>query len=231
MFLVSASIFSAMYPAFTQLVANQNEVSLKQLYHKGSQAMTTLLVPAALVISFFSKDILEVWTQNKELAAQVAPVLSVIVLAAAFSGIRYLAYALQLSHGWTRLTVVSNLTAMVFLFAALQMVVPLGGIQGAALSFLIVNAVYTFSYVYIMHRKVLRFEFYKWLTADLLIPAVAAFVVVLCFWLIKPMDMNDTSKVIWILLAEGAGTLAAAMVAPAVRRDLGSMFNAIYARH
>ena len=229
MFLVSASIFSAMYPAFTQLIASQNEVSLTQLYHKGSQAMTVLLVPAALVISFFSKDILEVWTQNSALATQVAPILSVIVVAAAFSGIRYLAYALQLSHGWTRLTVFSNLIAIVFLFAALQIVVPLSGVQGAALAFLIVNALYTFFYVYIMHRKVLKMEFYKWLSADFILPSVAAFSIVLCFWLLKPMDMNDLSKLMWILLAEGLSTLAAVMFAPVVRREMTSLYNAIFA--
>jgi len=46
-------VFSALFPRFSQLVSLNDENGLKELYHKSCQFMSVMILPAAIVVSFF----------------------------------------------------------------------------------------------------------------------------------------------------------------------------------
>ena len=57
-------VFLSIYPRFTQLVSINDQEGLKRLYHKSCQFMSVLILPVAIVIAFFSYEIILLWTQN-----------------------------------------------------------------------------------------------------------------------------------------------------------------------
>jgi O-antigen/teichoic acid export membrane protein len=108
-------LFIARYPRFTQLVSQGDEEGLKQLYHRGCQLVSVLVLPVAVVMAVFSKEILLWWTQNPATAAQTAPLLSLLVIGTALNGMMNLPYALKLAYGWTPLAFYINVVTVAVL--------------------------------------------------------------------------------------------------------------------
>jgi len=46
-------VFSALFPRFSQLVGINDQAGLKELYHKSCQFMSVMILPVAIVVSFF----------------------------------------------------------------------------------------------------------------------------------------------------------------------------------
>ena len=54
-------ISSAYFPKFTQLVSSAKESNLITLYHQGCQLLAVFVLPTAITIAVFSKEILTLW--------------------------------------------------------------------------------------------------------------------------------------------------------------------------
>ena len=58
------AVFTSIYPRLTQLVSINDQDELKRLYHESCQFVSVLILPAAIVIALFSKELLLLWTQS-----------------------------------------------------------------------------------------------------------------------------------------------------------------------
>ncbi len=220
LYVIIGSVYTSAYPRFIQLLASREELALKRFYHKSCQMMTVLVMPLAMVISFFSLQILQVWTRDGTVAGQSAPILSILVIGTALNGMMSLPFALQLSHGWTRLAAAMNLVAIIILLPALVLAVRSYGASGAAVIWLLLNAGYLVFGLFLMHRKVLRGELRQWVVSGFVLPSLASFSVMICFWLAFPEDLGSAGQLLWIASAGVIACLAAALAAPAIRDDI-----------
>jgi O-antigen/teichoic acid export membrane protein len=214
-------LFSAVYPRLTQLVENNDEVALKQLYHKSCQFMTVLVMPIALVVSAFSGTIMRVWTQNEPVSLNAAPILSLLIIGTALNGMMNIPYALQLAHGWTRLSIVSSVMAISVLIPLLLVVVPVYGPVGAAAIWILLNTGYILFNVPIMHAKLMKGEFGRWLFTDFGLPAIATLLVVALLRVMMPADMGVAGEICWIILVFSLALGASILAAPAIRVYVG----------
>jgi len=96
-------VFSALFPRFSQLVSANDEKGLIELYHKGCQFMSVVILPAAIVVALFSSEILLLWTGDPITVANTHLVVSILIVGTALNGLMNLPYALQLAYGWTTL--------------------------------------------------------------------------------------------------------------------------------
>jgi len=85
-----------------------------------------------------------------------------------------LPYFTMVAHGWTRLSLVSNIVAAMVLLPALLLVVPRYGAPGAALVWIVLNLGYIVFQVPLLHRRILRGEMARWYFADLALPLLCA---------------------------------------------------------
>ena len=115
LYLVVAPIFTAVFPRFTQLVVTGDDAALCTLYHQSCQFVSVLLLPVALVIAFFAREILQVWTRNPAVVENAHRVVSLLVIGTALNGLMNVPYALQLANGWTRLALYQNIVAVALL--------------------------------------------------------------------------------------------------------------------
>jgi len=65
-------MFNTIFPRFSALVAAGDDRNLLEMYHGSTQVMAVMLLPTAIVISLFSKEIMLLWTGNPEIAEDVA---------------------------------------------------------------------------------------------------------------------------------------------------------------
>ena len=166
-------VFFSIYPRFTQLVSINELDQLKILYHKSCQFIAVLVLPVAVVISLFSYELILLWTQNPLTAERTHLIVSIMICGTALNGVMNPPYALQLAFGWTKLSVLKNIVALL-IFAPLIILLTMHyGVIGAASAWLILNIGYVCFEIPIMHGRILRTEMWSWYWNDVSIPIVA----------------------------------------------------------
>ena len=154
--LLITPMFNTIFPRFSSLVAAGDEKSLLEMYHGSTQVMAVMILPAAVVIAFFSREIMLLWTGSPEIANNTAPIVSILVGGTALNGLMNLPYALQLSHGWTRIGLAINTMFILTLVPAIIFMTMHYGAAGAASVWLGLNGIYMVIGVPLTHRRLLE---------------------------------------------------------------------------
>lgn len=194
--LIVNPIFSALFPRFSQLVASGEEKNLIKLYHKSCQFLSVLVLPVAITISFFAKDILTLWIGDSVVVQNSHPILSLLIIGTAFNAIMTLPYTMQLAYGWTKLAIYKNIIAVIFLIPLMVWMVHMYQGVGAAWVWIILNLGYFIFEVPIMHRWLLKSEMGKWYRRDIILPTLIVTAIVLIAYVILP---GSSSNIIVLL--------------------------------
>jgi len=206
-------IFSALFPKFTQLVASGDEGQLAILYHKGCQLLAVLVLPVAITIAFFSKDILTLWLGSSTAAQHSHQILTLLMIGTALNALMTLPYALQLAHGWTKLAIYKNIIAVILLVPMMIWMVQMYQAIGAAWVWIILNLGYLIFEVPVMHRRILKDEMGKWYRRDIIAPIVIVAIVAVAARAIFPEESSKLIMMAGVLLALALSGLLSAWYA------------------
>jgi O-antigen/teichoic acid export membrane protein len=167
-----APIFNATAPRFASLVAQNDERSLRNLYHFSTQIMVVTIVPIGCAIGAYMYEVILVWQGSTDLAAQIAPMSRLLIVAAMLNGLMSMPYALQLAYGWSDFSAKIGLLMLAVLIVIYFLTVPTHGAIGAAFAWLMANVVYFVLGVPVTHTRILKGEALRWYLDDLLLPLV-----------------------------------------------------------
>lgn len=210
-------MFNALYPRYSRLVAVDNQKTLVQLYHLSNQSLVVVVAAVSAVLIFFARDVLYLWTGNANMAAKAAAPLAILVAGTGLNGFMNLPYALQLAHGWTRLTIGTNLVALILGIPFCIWAVSHYGIIGAACLWLGINFGFFIIGIPLMHRRLLHGQMTKWYLQDILPPVIAAAAIALAAAWIAPALSRNLAGILWLAIISTATLLAATLAAPLVR--------------
>lgn len=230
LYMVISPLFSLMYPRFSALLQAGNEQAVAEYFHLSSQVMAVLVIPAAVVMAMFSKQILYIWTRDAAISEQGAMVLSLLVLGNACNGIMNIPFALQLASGWTSLSFWINVAAISFLAPATWYFASKYGVIGGAAVWCGLNAGYVFVTPQFMHRRLLQTEKLAWLKWDVLVPVIMVFLVV---GLLRDIDLTGFSRpgmAMIIMLFWVGAVLTVLLVLPMARARVISSMKTIITR-
>ena len=199
LFQLIGPIAQSYFPKLTQLWILNKESELKAMYHQGAQLMSIVLVPAGLMLIFFSEQILYAWTGDSHLAHKSSLLVAILATGTILNGLMHLPYMLQLASGWSMLAVKINLVAVIILVPVISWITPQYGSIGAACIWVVINAGYLVFGIHFMHLRLLPLEKKKWYIWDLLIPSFSAMVVVLISYFIHP-QLDRLLDILWILI-------------------------------
>jgi O-antigen/teichoic acid export membrane protein len=211
-------VFTAVFPRFSQLISLQDEIRLKELYHKSCQLMSVMILPPAVVVALFAPEILLLWTGSPLTVTNTHTLVSLLMIGTALNGLMNLPYALQLSYGWTKLPFYTNVIATIVLVPLIFVFVNLYGAVGAAMAWILLNSGYVFIMIQIMHRRLLQGEQWRWYLNDVGKPLFVALAVALCWRIILPTEISKIPMLI-ALTGVSLTTLAAAVAATPSTRD------------
>jgi O-antigen/teichoic acid export membrane protein len=215
--LLGGPVFNAIFPRFTSLIALNDDIGLKLLYHQSSQLMAVLVLPVAAVLSFFSFDILFLWTGSVKIAAAASPIVSLLVIGMALNCLMAMPYALQLSHGWTSIGLRINTFLIITLVPAIYFMTTRYGVMGAAAAWVILNSIYMLIGVPLTHRRLLKGEMGRWFIKDIILPFGAALLIGGAGrWLIAS-PMPPATAIISLTVILLSTLTASALVAPHIR--------------
>lgn len=227
--MIVGPITAGIYPRLVELATGDSQVALVSVYHQGSQLITILSAPAAILLSFFPTGVLFIWSGNVSLAENTASILSVLTLGTFLNLLMWMPYQCQLAHGWTSLSLKINIAAVVALVPAMIWVVPRYGAMGAAWIWVTLNTAYVLIGVQLMHRRLIPKEKWRWYFEDLLLPISGAIGVVLVAQQLQPTSYQDRSQWATFLLITGVlAMVASTVLAQRIRTYLSTLMRRVF---
>lgn len=164
--IVSTPISYALIPRLTTLSAEGDEAGLYSLYSNATQIMGMIAVPAALVLAFFSEQVLWAWTGDIDIAREAGPILSLYALGNVVLALAAFPYYLQFAKGDLKLHLIGcTLYIVLFVPVLIWATINYGAI-GAGYSWLAIN---TMSFVFLapkVHRRFAKGLHLQWLLRD-----------------------------------------------------------------
>jgi O-antigen/teichoic acid export membrane protein len=212
-------MFNTIFPRFSSLVAVGDEKSLLAMYHGSTQVMAVMILPAAAVIALFAREIIILWTGSPEIVDNTASIVGILVGGTALNGLMHLPYALQLSHGWTRIGLAINSLFIIAIVPSIVFMTMHYGAAGAASVWLGMNGIYMAIGVPLTHRRLLKGEAFRWFAKDISIPLVGSFLIAgIARWAFP--DFESSSRLVLaslLLLVFTLTVLGTALCTPATR--------------
>lgn len=211
-------VFTAYYPRLTELATKDDQPALGRVYHQGCQLMAVAILPVTLILAFFSKEILELWTRNPDVVAKSSLLISLLVIGNALNGLMNLPYALQLAHGWTKLAFYQNVIAVIVLAPAIYFSTLRWGAVGAAGVWIVLNSAYLLIGVQVMHRRLLVTEKSGWYANDVGKILLAVLVVAGIARVLMADHLGGIAKIMILVVTLGMATVAAVFSADTLRK-------------
>ena len=216
--LLSMPITSSLHPKLAQLYSANDLVKLNDIYRYGSRTLIMVLVPSALVMSFFSTQLLTLWQQDGEAISQTYHITSILVLAQMSWLLSVLNQDFQLAHGHTRLLVYCQIVAVAVLLPALYYSSSKWGIMGAGFTLLIVNSFYSIILSYVGHRRWIPELKFKWYSHYLIPTLIVTVVVVyLIKFLSAGIELNLVNSLLQVVMAMFVSLVVAVMLGGELR--------------
>ncbi len=160
-------LFSAIFPRFTQLVVENKPDALARFYHEASQLSSALMIPASLMLIFFSREIVFAWTGNHGLVNETYLVISLLSVGTLLNAFLNVPYSLQLAYGWTGLAIRMNIFATIVIVPLLVFLTNRYGILGPPIAWILLNSGYLYLNIKIMHQRLISDEKREWYSKDL----------------------------------------------------------------
>jgi O-antigen/teichoic acid export membrane protein len=204
--LTATALYAALLPPLSQLVATGSQQQLARLYHRGCRLLSILIVPPAVTLALYSRELLQLYVKSADIAAQTYVLLSMLTIGNMFLALMVLPLALQLAYGWTKLSLYKNAVALIVFVPAMFFMVTRFGAVGAAAVWIMLTAGYVMFEIPIMHMRVLPREKSKWYLHDVGIPVLVSVLVAGSVRLLLPMTVP-----LWVYLVIAAACVAVAM--------------------
>ena len=221
LYLLVTPVFNVLYPRFSTLVASGETERLTELYGLATRLLATLVFPFAIAIALFAEPLVRLWTRDPVLAAEAAPVVSLLILGAALHGVLFPQYALQLAYGKARLALTINVVLIVMYVPLIVLLTLLYGEIGAALAWLLLHCCYLGLGTWLTHRYLLGGQGGRWLIRDVGIPLCTAMAVALVVIRIGPNKGGSGSEgLLWACIMVIAAALLSLALSPELRSSL-----------
>ena len=198
---LTGPVFNSYYPKITQLLEQKNQTAMMDVYSQGCRVMSVAAVPLSLWIALFSLPILQLWTHNLEIANQASSALSILAIGTLCNAFMQIPYAMQLAHSYTRLALIQNIVAVLFLAPITWYLATHFGLTGAALPWLILNASYVILGAPLMHHYLQLPGLRDWYFKSVLMPVAYAGLTMLLI------------KIIWKFIFGSQGVLGLLVIA------------------
>ena len=205
---------SSFFPRLTVATATGDRKAERYLFHAGAQLVAIFACPLLAVMLIAGEPLVHAWTGDAQLAQEVSSVLALLAVGGFCNAMLQIPYMLQLSHGWTTLSVRINFLAALLLIPSVYLGVSAFGIVGAAVAWAGVNLIVFALGTIAMHRRLLPDERMLFLWDAVAIPLFASGSVVGAFTLFMPDEITRIGGGLLVLAALCAAFLSTIIATP-----------------
>lgn len=217
-------INTALYPRLSELHGRSEIAAMSRLYHGATQLLAVLMIPAAIVLVFFSHEVLHLWTGNATTAQNASMLLSLLVIGNLLYGFAGIANLVLIAAGWPIVSALALACVAAVVLPSLILFVPQHGPTAAALIWVLASAGYLAAIAPITHWRLLSGELGRWLAWSVVIPLalVSALVAGARWWM--PSEWSSLTRLAFAALSWAFATSCIALALPETRRKLVALF-------
>jgi len=192
-------ISTALLPRFTShFSANENEQA-RTLYLKSGVLVSILIFSLMMVMSFFGKEIVWIWTGEKKLAIQTHHLIPILSLAYSMYALQPLPYVIAISNGYTKLNNILGILSLVVTLPGYFYFTSNYGLIGAASIFCCVQVISTVVYFFFINKKFIKCNIFTLYWKQFILPSLTAGIIVFSFSKIPMLlDYNRIFSLFWI---------------------------------
>ncbi|WP_010605758.1 oligosaccharide flippase family protein [Pseudoalteromonas maricaloris] len=166
---ISGPVSSAIMPRMARLHAENKNDELLKVYRNSTQLVSIVAGSAAIVIAVCAEPLLYLWTANKELVENSAPILQLYAIGNGMLALSAFPYYLQYALGNLRYHLIGNaLMVLILIPLVIYAAKQFGGV-GAGWVWLSVNLFYLILWASFVHSKLAKKLVYSWLVTDVLL--------------------------------------------------------------
>lgn len=216
LYAIIISVSGAVFPQFSALVARGSRTELSYVYHRGCQLMSVVLMPLAVMMAIFAREVLSIWTGDSVIVENTHLILRLLVIGMLLHGLFQVPYYLQIAHGWWRLISRTNLVLLLSIIPLNILMAKSYGGPGAAAVWVLLNVCYMAT-APVMHRRFLTGQLGRWLVADMGLPLAGALVTgSVAYWLM-PKHLSRIETLGYLSAFGVFASVAAASLASQIR--------------
>jgi O-antigen/teichoic acid export membrane protein len=216
LYAIIISVTGAVFPQFSALIARGGRAELSYVYHRGCQLMSVVLMPVAVVMAIFAREILSLWTGDAVIVEHTHLILRLLVVGMLLHGLFQVPYYLQIAYGWWRLISRTNLLLLISIIPLNILMAKSYGGAGAAMVWVLLNICYLGT-APVMHRRFLRGQLGRWLVEDIGLPLAGALVTgSVAYWLM-PKYFSRIETLAYLSAVGVLALVAAASLASQIR--------------
>jgi O-antigen/teichoic acid export membrane protein len=195
--IISGPISAALLPRMSKMEAEGDHAGLINLYRKATQFVAVIAGAASVTAAFCAEPLLWVWTGDRALVQQAAPVLTLYALGNGVLAVAAFPYYLQYAKGDLRLHLIGNAAFVVLLVPTIVIVASQYGGVGAGWVWLGMNLLSFVAWLPLVHQKFEPNLNVKWFGQDTLF----IFIPILIFGYVsgRLLQFNENR---WLQLAE-----------------------------
>jgi O-antigen/teichoic acid export membrane protein len=216
---VSGPISSAIMPRMAKLHAEGKHEEMLKVYRNATQLVSVIAGSAAITVAYCAEPLLYVWTGDREIAINSAPVLSLYALGNSVLVVSAFPYYLQYALGNLRYHLIGNLVTMCVLIPAIIAAASCYGGVGAGWAWLGVNSLYLVFWVGYVHYKIAPNLHVNWLLKDVLIIYVPV-LLMLSILLVWPLMFESRLVIFMVLVLISVSALMVSMLSSSIARSL-----------
>jgi len=211
------------FPHFVRLLEQDRQDNLVSAYRQVSEFASAMFLAAGLSLVVYAGPIAHLLSPEPDGAADLAMLLMLLAAANMLNVEMALPFSLLFAHGITAIALRINFALCVLYLAALAMLVPHYGVNGAAGLWVAANALAFPILILMTHRVILPGQAGSWLVRAVLLPGCGAGLVLAVGSAVMP-DLSRLPALIWIALNGGLALTVALLAAPETRQIIRARF-------
>ncbi len=190
----------ALLPRFTALYSIGKNEEASKLFHKINLFVAILTFSMMANISFFSKELIWIWTGDIKLAENVYIYLPILAFSFSMLALQIIPYNISIANGYTKLNNILGLFSLIITLPGYWFATKNYGAIGAAVIFCVVQFIIAIIYTYIINQKFLKVKnksslYIKGMLFPLMISASVVFIL---NFISLPLFNNRLVSFIWI---------------------------------
>ena len=167
-----APIAQALFPRLCELHNSKNYDEYIRIFHKTAQFATLIVGSVSAILISYPELILKLWINEIDIIVNVSPLIRILALATFINCIMWLPFQVEMSSGSVKIINTINIVSCIIMVPFIIILVPIYGSIGAAALWLLLNIIYFTFGGYVILRKIMKTEIFKWYMYDVLFPFI-----------------------------------------------------------
>ncbi len=176
---VVGPVTQSFFPKFSYLASLKKNSELIDTYHTCCQLVSIIIFPSSLIIIFYTKEVLLLWTHNGTTVASTWYIARLFAIGTAMNAMVSILFSFTFALNWTKFAFYMSLFFVAIATPAITFVTWIYGPAGAAFCWVVLNVLYVIFVPYLVHNKFLQGHLFAWYWKDTFKPLITCTIFIL----------------------------------------------------